>query len=93
MLNVVVSQELQEVFGSILSVATKTDQNDSDQKEDTIDKNQEIFDKIIETIFHRVELRIKLEQISSSDEKLDKILDVEKRKVEQLESWTFQLSD
>ena len=53
-LDVVVSQELQEVFSTILSVAAKTDQYDSDQKEDTIDENQEIFDKIIQTIFHPV---------------------------------------
>ena len=45
--SVVVSQELHEVFRSILSVATKTDQNYSEQKEDNIDKNQEIFDKAI----------------------------------------------
>ena len=70
MLDVVVSQELQKVFSSILSVAAKTDQNDSDQKEDKIDKNQEIFDKIIQTI-HGVHCTA-LEQIPLSDEKLDK---------------------
>ena len=52
-LDVIPSQELQKFFCCILSVATKTDQDDTDQRKDAVDENQEILDEAITAVFHR----------------------------------------